>query len=318
MESKSRNSELFNERESSIQEQNFPIKSYEELNLMDSFLFEAATEKPENAVIIAKVIIERATGRKVKKLIVETQKELKGINVNMHGIRMDVYTAEVDDTASMDETICVYDIEPNNYYDKDIPRRNRYYQSMIDSKLLPTSSEYKNLPDMFSIWILPYDPFDDERMVYTVKNLVTENNQIVYNDGVTKIFLYTKGTVGGSEKLKELLTFMESSIRSNAVDDELLDIMDIVDVVKSDPEERRRYMGIMGVIDYEKRDAYDIGHSNGFEDGLEEGIQKAIKVCKKLGNDENKTREAIMEQFSLTEVKVKEYMTCYWDKAAEN
>ena len=106
---------------------------------------------------------------------------------------------------------------------------------------------------MFSIWILPYDPFGDKRMVYTVKNIVTENNQIVYNDGVTKIFLYTKGTVGGSKRLKELLDFLENPVRDNAVDEELLAIMKIVDFVKSDPEERKRYMGIMGVIDYEKK-----------------------------------------------------------------
>lgn len=34
------------------------------------------------------------------------------------------------------------------------------------------------------------------------KNLVVENNQIVYSDGIVKIFLYTKGTVGGSENLQ--------------------------------------------------------------------------------------------------------------------
>ena len=64
---------------------------------MDSFLFESATEKPENALIISKVIIERTLGRKIKRLVVETQKNLKGININKHGIRMDVYTTEVDE-----------------------------------------------------------------------------------------------------------------------------------------------------------------------------------------------------------------------------
>ena len=132
-------------------------KKFEDLTLMDSFLFDAATEKPENAAIIAKVIIERTTKRKVKKLVVETQKELKGININKHGIRMDVYT---------------------------------------------------------------------------VKNIVTENNQLVYNDGVTKIFLYTKGTKGGSKELKELLTFLENPIYDNAMDEELLQILNIVDSIK--------------------------------------------------------------------------------------
>lgn len=51
----------------------------EELNLMDSFLFEASTEDSEDAVKIAKIIIERVTGHLVKNLTVESQKELKGI-----------------------------------------------------------------------------------------------------------------------------------------------------------------------------------------------------------------------------------------------
>ena len=82
---------------------------------MDSFLFESATEKPENALTISKVIIERTIGHKVRKLVVETQKDLKGININKHGIRMDVYTMEVDDLTEENRTTCVYDIEPKNY-----------------------------------------------------------------------------------------------------------------------------------------------------------------------------------------------------------
>ena len=62
---------------------------------MDSYLFESVTEEPEKAAIVAKPIIERATGRKVGKRIVHPQKDLKGINLNAHGIRMDVYTEEV-------------------------------------------------------------------------------------------------------------------------------------------------------------------------------------------------------------------------------
>ena len=45
-------------------------RSLEELNLMDSFLFEASTEDSEDAKKIAKVIIERVTGIPVKNLTV--------------------------------------------------------------------------------------------------------------------------------------------------------------------------------------------------------------------------------------------------------
>ena len=127
MNNKSDNLRTNYERKNPIQEKTSQCKPYEELSLMDSYLFESVTEDPEKAAIVVKTIIERATGRNVGKLIVHSQKDLKGINVNMHGIRMDVYTEEVQETIEGDEITCVYDIEPNNYYDKNIARRNRYY-----------------------------------------------------------------------------------------------------------------------------------------------------------------------------------------------
>jgi len=154
---------------------------------------------------------------------------------------------------------------------------------------------------MFSIWILPYDPFGDDRMIYTVKNKVEENNQIVYNDGVTKIFLYTKGTKGGSHKLKEFLTFMENPCRDNAVDNELLAILDIIDTVKADPKERERYMGIMGVIDYEKRDAFEAGE-----------IKGAIEAYKLVNMNREQTKNAIMKQFSIPKDWAEDSLNLYW------
>jgi len=151
MESISNNLTSFHKREDSNQKQNSKRKTFEELSLMDGFLFDAATEKDENAITIAKTIIERATGRKVNNLIVQSQKELKGVSIDNHGIRMDVFTMEVDTIADANEITCVYDIEPNDYKDSNIARRNRYYQSLIDSKLLPPDTPYSTLPDIFSI-----------------------------------------------------------------------------------------------------------------------------------------------------------------------
>ncbi len=45
-------------------------KSLQELNLLDSYLFGASTENPQNAEFIEKLIIERATGRRIKEILV--------------------------------------------------------------------------------------------------------------------------------------------------------------------------------------------------------------------------------------------------------
>lgn len=102
---------------------------------------------------------------------------------------------------------------------------------------------------------------------------------------------------------------MENPIRDNAVDEELSEILDIVDTVKGDPKERGRYMGIMGVIDYERRDAYEAGHESGFQEGL---IQGAIETCKFMKADRETTKAAIIGQFSITKEKAEEYLNLYW------
>ena len=96
---------------------------------------------------------------------------------------------------------------------------------------------------------------------------------------------------------------MENPIRENAVDEDLSEIMDIVDTIKSDPEERKRYMGNMGVIDYEKRGAYEKGE-----------IQGVIQTCKSMNADKKEAKEKVMEQFLVDEDKAKEYIILYWDK----
>ncbi len=200
-----------------------PKRKLEDLNMIDAFLFDKATASVKNAITISKIIIKRATGLDVENIVVETEKQISGMDLNKRGVRLDVYLTEEDMNAGKD-ILRLFDIEPNNYYEPDLPRRSRFYQSLIDSQLLPTDTPFRKLPDIFMIWILPYDPFGDDRMIYTVKNMVVENNQIVYNDGSNKIFLYTKVTKGGSKELKDLLSYMEHTTLANTVDTDLLEI----------------------------------------------------------------------------------------------
>ena len=306
------NSNTSYERKSVYSNDVIPTKTLQDLNMMDSFLFEAATEDMENAKKIATIIIRRATGHLVENLIIESQKQLKGLTLDKHGIRMDLYmqeTSSVEDNASI---LRLYDIEPIKYYEKDLPRRSRFYQSLMDSKLLPSKSRYQNLPDMITIWILPYDPFGDDRMIYIVKNIVVENKDLVYNDGITKIFLYTKGTKGGSKELKDFLTYMENTTLSNAVDKELQELQEIVNNVKGREDVGECYMTLQEMIDYEKRDSYEDGLKNGHKNGLDNGIKGSINICKSLNLDRTQMKEKLLEQFSLTEEQAEEYLNLYW------
>ena len=260
-------------------------KSLKDLNLLDSFLFSTATVDPDNAKLIAKVIIRRVFGWNLTDIEVGTEKQYPGISVGQKGIRLDLEVIEKEDG----KIVRIYDIEPNAYVDKTIPKRSRYYQSLSDIKHLKASTIYSYLPDYFSIWILPYDPFGDNRMIYTVKNIVVENPELEYNDGVTRVFLYTDGNIGGTEEIRTLLRYFIESNEENAVDSELEAIQHVVSDIKNDREVGERYMTLDDVINYEKRDSFEDGKYNGF-----------ISACRKMNHSDDDIINLLIEEFSLT------------------
>ena len=223
-------------------------KRIEELDLMDDFLFTEATTDSETAPLLLKMIIERAVGLKVEKLIIEPQKTLNGVDTDSHGIRMDVTAREVTDADG--KMVRLFDVEPNNIKAVHLPKRSRYYQALTDVKLLEKGVDYDNLPDMWTIWILPYDPFEMNYRMYTVKNVVEENQEIEYNDGIRKLFLYTGGKRGGTKALRDLLTYIQNTTEENAVDRDLKKFHVNVKRLKSNKEIGVKYMHMQEVIKY--------------------------------------------------------------------
>ena len=283
-------------------------KPLQELDLIDAFLFGASTEKPQDAEFIAKLIIERATNEKVDKISVVSEKELSGIDISHHGIRMDLYVEEYEEK----RLAKVYDIEPNKYKPSELPMRSRYSQSLTDVKLLKAGEQYENLPEYISIWILPYDPFGKNRMLYTVKNSVEEFPELIYNDGVKRLFLFVGGELGGTEKLKELLQYFSSSKKANVTDAELEQLHSIVENAKHNQEVGKRYMTLQDMIDYEKKESYEdgvaFGREEGREEGRKEGILALINSLSELNIPTEQIEEQLMQKFSLTKEEAQAYL----------
>ena len=276
------------------------FKPLQELNLIDSFLFGASTEKIQDAEFIAKLIIERATNQKVDKISVVSEKELTGIDVHHHGIRMDLYVEAYENK----RLAKVYDIEPNKYNPAELPMRSRYSQSLTDVKLLNSGEAYETLPEYISIWILPYDPFGQNQMLYTVKNYIEEFPELVYNDGVKKLFLYVGGELGGTEKLKSLLQYFSKSDTSNVTDADLEHLHSIVENAKHKQEVGKRYMTLQDMIDYEKKESFE----DGVAVGREEGMLAFISFAKELNLHAEQILEQLMQKFSLTMEEAKAYL----------
>lgn len=219
----------------------------EELSLIDDFMFTEASVDKDTAQILLRLIIKRATGLSVGKLVIESQKTINGMDTDRHGIRLDVAVGEIETEGG--RTVQLFDIEPNNIESEELPRRSRYYEALTDVKVLESGNAYDKIPDLWMIWILPYDPFNMNHMIYSVKNRVEEFPEIDYNDGVRKLFLYTGGTNGGTEALKNLLAYMQNSIVENAVDEELKELHSNVERLKGKKEIGVKYMHVQEMME---------------------------------------------------------------------
>ena len=236
-------------------------------------------EKPENAKKLARLIVKRSTGRELDTFTVEMQKELNGVDTDKRGIRIDVLVKVDDETETIKE---VFDIEPNAYYEKDLAKRNRYYNALTDSKLLHSGDEFGSLPELITIWILAYDPFGEGRVIYTIKNIVAENPDIVYNDGITTLILNAKGSGSGNEELEKLLDFFVDTDKE-VKDIELLDIQNIVKSIKGDAKVGERYMTLGTTLYYEKKMSYDEGKDAGMDMGIRIGEERGIQIGEERG-----------------------------------
>lgn len=275
-------------------------KSIQELSLIDDFLFTEAMSHKETAELIIRLILDRALGIKAQKFIIEPQKPVNGIDTDRHGIRMDESITETIDKEDNISIIRVYDIEPNNIETINLPKRSRYYQALTDVKLLSTGVDYDSLPDLFTIWILPYDPFGKNHMIYFVKNMVEGFDDLYYNDGIRKIFLYTDGKIGGSRELKRLLTYIKDSNRDNAADNQLEKLHSGVEWLKQSSKTGVRYMQMWEIVEHEKKQSR--------QEGIEEGILKTIAILREMNISDNDILKQLTKNYEIDENTARNYI----------
>lgn len=270
-------------------------KKLGEMNLLDDFLFGSVVTYPEIGEQFVRILLKTIFGKKFKHLSITAQKVYYGADVGLHGARLDVY---MEEEGSAEESATVYDMEPDKNSSmadrKALPRRVRFYHGKIVARSLEAGVDYDGLKNVVIIMIMPYDPFDLNRMVYTVKNKCVEEPEMEYEDGASTLFLYTKGTKGvPNEALKQLLHYMEDTIYENAVNDDLKEVHKIVEIVKKDPEMSIRYWRFLEELNKSKKEGEAVGD-----------LQRLIfQVCKKMKKEKSleEIAEDLEEEVSVIE-----------------
>lgn len=223
-------------------------KTLEELNLLDNFLFNAMLTYPDTGEAFIRKLLETLFDRKFPHLKNHPQKTFIGLNTGLRGARLDVYIEEDGSVQIHDEAIpTVYDVEPDHNKDaaqiKAFPKRARFYHAAIDRVALKSGENFGKLKKVYVIFICDYDPFGCDRVLYTIKNKCLEEPELPYNDDTETWVLYTRGKKGNiSKSLRQLLSYMENTNQSNAINEDLREIQLMVDQVKHDGEVSLQYM----------------------------------------------------------------------------
>ncbi|MDD3368009.1 MAG: Rpn family recombination-promoting nuclease/putative transposase [Lachnospiraceae bacterium] len=255
-------------------------KKYEELTFVDDFMF---CKILQNNVSLCKELIELILEKKISRISFPERQKTIEITSDGKGIRLDVY---------VEGSTEVYDVEMQAVNKKNLPKRSRYYQGMIDLNLIERGADYEELKKSYIIFICTFDYFEQGLHRYCFENRCVEIPSLSLFDETMKIFLCTGGNETDiSAELKEFLDFLNGNKAGDVFTQKL---EDEVKKAREHEEWRQEYMTLL----MRDRENQRIGR----EEGLEEGKCRTLVslICKKIKKKYSITQiaEALEEEES--------------------
>ena len=231
------------------------MKRYEELTFTDDYMFCKILQENED---LCKRFVEVIINKKIGKIIHNEKQRAIDFTSDGRGIRMDVLLEDDEHT--------VYNIEMQNINPKNIGKRARYYQGMLDVNYMERGWDFNELKNSYIIFINMFDMFDCGLPKYTFTYRCHEKPDLEMGDETTKIFLNAKGICDRIEpELKSLLTYL---CDGQATSDLTEEIDTQVVKARANPRWKGDFMTL-----YEH---YQIERANGRREGLQEGRQEGL------------------------------------------
>ena len=227
---------------------------WEEIGLSNDFIFGKVMSDPE----LCKELLERILpGIEIDHIeYPELQKPIKE-DVDARSVRLDVYVKDGKNT--------VYDIEIQKVNTRELPKRSRYYQGMMDLQLIDSGQPYKKLNQSYVIFICLEDVFGKNRHIYTFENICREDPEIKLRDGAIKIFLNAKSNL--NDVSSELRAFLDYLGGKKSEDEYVQKLEKAVREAKRNRKWRHEYMTLL-MRDQENQ---EIGEERGRREGRLEG-----------------------------------------------
>ena len=259
--------------------------NWESLDISNDFLFGKVMQNPDLCKELLQRILPYLNIERIE--YPELQKSIKE-GAESRGIRLDVYIK--------DDKNIVYNVEMQASDSKELPKRNRYYQGMVDLQLLEAGDKsYMKLNKTYIIFICTFDLYGKGRHIYTFENICKEDNSLSMGDEATKIFLNSDSDM--DDVGKELRAFLDYVKGIKVTDDDFIDrLEEAVKRAKANKKWRRDYM-TMEMLERVK-----------YEEGLDEGIRGTVSALKKLNIPLQNILAIIQEEYKLSLETAKKYI----------
>ena len=268
---------------------------FEDLKISNDFMFKEVMKSNKE---LCKRLVGSIMQQDIDDIVyIETEKTLQPY-YDSRGIRLDVILADENHTR--------YNLEmqARNVISKAgvalLPKRTRYYQSVIDMDMLKQGENFDQLNPLVLIFICTFDFYKEGRYVYTFKSRCLENLELELANDVTVKLVNAKGKHGQVNTL--LKNFLRYVMTNEPVDDFTEDVERQVWAVKNDKKAREEYM----VLQAELRDteivAFEAGEAKGHAAGLAEGHAAGLAEGRDEGlaqglaeGEAKKSRETALE-----------------------
>lgn len=265
------------------------IKAWEELEIKDDFMFAKVMRDKK----LCKKLLERLLQTKIRDIVYLEEQKSINIEKDAKSIRLDVY---------IEDGNRVFDLEMQTTDKRNLPKRSRYYQGMIDLNTIEKGENYKKLKESYVIFICTFDPFHQEKAQYTFENFCIEDKELRLNDGAKKIFFNAKDYINAEdEEIREFLKYVNGEKSDSPF---VKEIEDRVAQIKASEEWRLEYMTLL----MREQEIWEEAEEKGREMGREEGIRGTVTLLKELNIPLQTIRIKIQQQYNLSPETSEKYL----------
>ena len=260
-------------------------KPYSELTIRDPFMFGKISSKPENRKIILDSLLQIDLHEKTG----EIEKHIQEYKDSKY-VRLDLL--------SKDEDNIIYNAEMQNKSQNkerqiELPKRSRYYQSILDTAHFNSGEPYIKLPETFIIFICTFDPFGLGLPIYTFDTKCNERETLAFDDATHKIFFNTTADLSNlPQSMRNMLEYINSGTTNDSatesIDNEVME-------ARLKEEWKAEYMLTL----VHDKDVYNDCYVEGHDAGYEEGYASRQSEFDKLANTSSKNNLELERLTSL-------------------